>query len=867
MEAVFTVNETTSKLTKFKVGAPLPIGRFFITEDLTLIGPDNTSVSSYITAVQLWPDNSIKWVNIEGIFNKNVEAKTTFFLKHFNCTDISKRHDWVQESTKELIINTSVCSINVQKNDMFILSIDGQLCSSFTCELNKVVPTITNISTQYQVIFDTYQKPLLCRISQTGIASSQMHAEHQVHVNIECQYDVYFVDGEITVSMSIHNPKAIVHNNGKWDLGNANSIRITALRANFDYSARAASFSTEPQDSAVGFEHFSLIQYSSGGENWDSENHKNQDNIVPLKRKGSVAEIENLGVKKTLNINRPQPSVVAKLSKHDFILTPIYFWEQFPVSIKSSWQRTCLDFAEILSDCDVELQAGEIKTHQFKFGISTQKDMQRWAGEPAISLTKSGLIESKCLPFVNIKIEEYPLKDILDFNGLQTQGWVAKREQVDEYGWRNFGDLYADHEAADYQGKGVFVSHYNNQYDPLLGFLKQWMLLGNFQYKRFADELFQHIVNIDIYHTNEDKPEYNKGLFWHTDHYVPAETASHRTYSNRQASGVYIDHAGGGGPGAHHCYSSGLAYYYLLTGNLKAQKAVVGLAQWMTHIYEGDGTILGLVLRAKNANHLHFPFTKKLVLGFGTGVVRNIFTNKYPLDRGTGNYVNCLLDAYEITSQYSYLLQAEFVLLNTISENDDITQRNFEDIENTWFYTVLLQSALKYLEIKYQLKSETPASATIRKAFIHYTEYMAENESHYLANASVLEYPNDTWTGQDLRKIHLLQSAYVLTQNTKMLDKAESLASYVYPKLINSPESFYTRIQALIMQNMNDLDNTKHYLKGYSNWLASSEKLSPLPPNRRLLRRMLNFLYQYSIKNELRLICVRIPFFAKVFKG
>ena len=27
-------------------------------------------------------------------------------------------------------------------------------------------------------------------------------------------------------------------------------------------------------------------------------------------------------------------------------------------------------------------------------------------------------------------------------------GFLAKRERVDEYGWRNFGDLYADHESA-----------------------------------------------------------------------------------------------------------------------------------------------------------------------------------------------------------------------------------------------------------------------------------------------------------------------------------------------------------------------------------------------------------------------------------
>ena len=42
---------------------------------------------------------------------------------------------------------------------------------------------------------------------------------------------------------------------------------------------------------------------------------------------------------------------------------------------------------------------------------------------------------------------------------------LNRREIIDEYGWRNFGEIYADHEAVYHQGRGPFVSHYNNQYD------------------------------------------------------------------------------------------------------------------------------------------------------------------------------------------------------------------------------------------------------------------------------------------------------------------------------------------------------------------------------------------------------------------
>ena len=45
-----------------------------------------------------------------------------------------------------------------------------------------------------------------------------------------------------------------------------------------------------------------------------------------------------------------------------------------------------------------------------------------------------------------------------------------KREMIDEYGWRHFGDIYGDHEGVRQHGPPPLVSHYNNQYDPVGGF-------------------------------------------------------------------------------------------------------------------------------------------------------------------------------------------------------------------------------------------------------------------------------------------------------------------------------------------------------------------------------------------------------------
>ena len=44
------------------------------------------------------------------------------------------------------------------------------------------------------------------------------------------------------------------------------------------------------------------------------------------------------------------------------------------------------------------------------------------------------------------------------------------------------------------------------------------------------NELTGHVIDIDIYHTDEDKSAYNHGLFWHTYHYLDADTGTHRSY-------------------------------------------------------------------------------------------------------------------------------------------------------------------------------------------------------------------------------------------------------------------------------------------------------------------------------------------------
>ncbi|MEQ3652778.1 MAG: hypothetical protein ABNH33_05605, partial [Glaciecola sp.] len=219
--------------------------------------------------------------------------------------------------------------------------------------------------------------------------------------------------------------------------------------------------------------------------------------------------------------------------------------------------------------------------------------------------------------------------------------------------------------------------------------------------------------------------------------------------------------------------------------------------------------------------------------------------------------VNALIDSYELSSDAQYIEKASNIILHTFSHEDDIADRNFEDIENTWYYIVFMQSVAKYLWICETVYGISHDYAPIKKAFLHYVEYIATSEVPYLQNSERLEYPNDTWTAQDLRKIMVLKVAepYLASNkelHEKVADKIRTLTEYVEAKLIESDEKDYTRILALIMQNnMSDKiepgTDTPKVTVDYQ-----SEPYS-------LLGFAWRFLKQYSIKREIKHLFIRFP--------
>jgi hypothetical protein len=276
-------------------------------------------------------------------------------------------------------------------------------------------------------------------------------------------------------------------------------------------------------------------------------------------------------------------------------------------------------------------------------------------------------------------------------------------------------------------------------------------------------------------------------LFWHTDHYVQAYTATHRTYSSLQPNDVYQDHAGGGGPGGQHCYTNGLLLHYYLTGSEVSKSAMLSICNWIELYYEGDGTVIGTLLALKNAGNIG---------------LKNVLTGAYPLDRGTANYLQALMDRFDLQGNTEDLAKCATIIANTVSPEDDIAQRDLQNVELTWFYTVFLQALCRFIYIKEQrLESDFDYSYAVQ-SLCHYAKWMIDNEYVYLEKPDILEFPNDTWTGQDLRKLCILSFAKAYLNCSEDIDnKLSTLTKGIHERLSLSTETDSTRVLCLMMQN------------------------------------------------------------------
>jgi hypothetical protein len=736
------------------VGFPLPRGALFDPAKIAVYAPDNRRRPVQASVLSRWSDDSIKWLRLD--FQADAAAHEAAEYKIVLGGESSEYAGRAGNVVRQV---GAVIEINTGRANF---EVDVRCCKPFQRVVVNGVDVLENAEIalhdnggrQYrpwitQVSVES-EGPLRTTLLQKGLFRSDADA---ILAHFISRLSFFHGRSIVEFKFTIRNPKSSFHPNGFWDLGDAGSIyfdRVTLGLALKEARGSRISWSEKPgllprQHEGKSLE---IYQDSSGGENWRSSNHVNRHGNIASVFRGYRVRADDTVV---LEGSRITPHLYLQNDRGGISAAIVGFWQNFPKALSADGNRLTIGlFPEQFQD-SFELQGGEQKTHTVWFdfvgGQNQSTDLQ-WVHDRLIPrASPEWYTDCGVFPYFapRLKAEETPksvssLQSLVDSAVEGANTFFDRREIIDEYGWRNFGDLYADHEAVGHRGSAPLVAHYNNQYDVIYGAIREFTRSGNRNWYRLFDELARHVVDIDLYHTSEDRPAFNGGFFWHTEHYTDAALATHRAYS--RSAQTKERHLAGGGPSSEHNYTSGLTNYYFLTGDSMAREAVLDLANWVIAMDAPSGGALGLLDRRPR----------------GLSTMTASWKYHGP-GRGSANSINALLDAYALTRDQGYLNKAEALIRRCIHPKENIEIRKLDDVEYRWSYTVFLQMLGKYLDAKIEEGEIDFMYAYARESLLHYARWMLDHEVPYKEVYHKVLIPTETWPAQDIRKSNAFKFA------------------------------------------------------------------------------------------------------------
>lgn len=783
-----------------RVGVPFACGELETVEHLVLSDAVGAPVPVQAAALKQWKDGSVKWALLDFTATVPGGGSVAYTLSRGETraadgpapiTIITGDDEWR--------IDTGAALFHLDTRQMRPLTRvvaagrDGIAPSGGSCFLKlednrTLAPFIERVHTESPGPLRAIIR-LEGRFGPAGESSPRFTSR------------IHFFSGtsRVLIEFTLLNPRPAVHPGGLWDLGDPGSLVFSGLSCHIpladgsvDEIICSPESGMEPARCLNPDDGLSVYQESSGGANWQSPIHRDRTGLVPMALRGYEL---NLGNGAPSSGERATPLVWCGTGERGVSVVVPLFWQEFPTAIEADRSGLSIELFPARFPGRHELQGGEQKTFTMHLDFAASPAGLNWARAPLNAVVdpevhrRAGVLMD--LPPAEGADGDGP--DLVDRFVPGPEALIRKREEIDEYGWRNYGELYADHEAVYHRGDAPLISHYNNQYDPCAGMYRKFFATGNPLWGRLAAELARHVLDIDLYHCDHDREEYNRGLFWHTDHYLDAGLGTHRSFS-REHLKVKDPRFCGGGPGAEHCYTSGLMIHYFQTGDPAFRDAVVSLAEWAIRSLAGPFTVLAAMKRGTR----HIAQLRRV-----NGGIRPLFP-RYPLTRGTGNTINACLDAYEVGGGDRFLERAEELIRGTLHPDDDIDARNLLNAEIAWSYTVLLVAVAKYLDKKRELGRFDAGYAHARASLLAYAEWMLRHEYPYLEKPEILEYPNETWAAQDLRKsvvfYHAARHAPPELRQA-FVERGKYFFTAASQELSRHVSSRFTRPVALMLQN------------------------------------------------------------------
>ena len=781
------------------VGVPFPRGLIQQLSECRLFDPQGRVIPLQTEALACWPDQSVKWGLLD--FQADVAAHTRAeyaLVIHCDLMPEPLVPIQIEQTSDSFRVDTGAAIFTIPTRRFAPFSsvmIDGQ---ERLDAANSCVSFEDDAGRQYEHHIEQ------ARIETSGALRTTLKLDGQIRLpdsdanfaRFAARLHFYAHSAACRIDYTIHNPNAAQHPGGLWDLGDPGSIYFNDLSFHVVLLAldatriRWATQMGQPLNDADA-DLIEIYQDSSGGEHWQSSNHVNRFGKVMCRFRGYQVTSGQTLIEEG---HRASPLMTISNCETEVTGSVVHFWQNFPKAIQATGNLLTLRLFPAQYADVFELQGGERKTHTLFLCFESSVHQQEgraldWIHAPLLPrIPPEWYAGVGVFPYLT-PYETDPHQEVIALIAHAIEGgnsFVDRREFIDEYGWRNFGELVADHEQAYYKHGGTPVSHYNNQYDGIYAHLLQFARSGNPAWFRGADELARHVRDIDIYHTELDKPAYNGGLFWHTFHYVDAGTATHRAYSKQVMEQEGFDQYGGGHSNEH-CYATGFMYHYYMTGDPASKEVAVGLTDWVMNIDDGAQT----------------PYKFLNTRPTGLASCSNSPDYHGP-GRGGGYAINTLLDGLLLTNERPYLTKAEELIRRCIHPRDDIDALNLLDAENRWSYVVFLQVLGRYLDLKTERQETDEMFCYARESLLHYAAWMRAHERCISTVFETVNYPTETWPAQDLRKNNIFLFAAKYAEEplrSEFLQKADYFFKKPFEDLCTFETRTFTRPLILVMTN------------------------------------------------------------------
>lgn len=758
-------------------GLPFPRGLVADSKELIVTNVHGQVIPAQFDVLARWPDRSLKWAVIDALIDVAPMETTTIRIARAPAqTALPAPLVSVGNDGDGLKVDTGAAVFFLRRGKTLISCARRDRVGSSAQAEAWLQQGEEGFHACIDDLVVEEQGPV--RISLLG-RGRFMSGARNLPLVVSCRWVFHAGSACVRLELCVRNPQPAQHFGGLWDLGDGGSVGFSDLSITLQMPTPVDSVAwktVNPTELArQRADSLCLYQDSSGGSCWDSSNHLNGAGQSTVSFSGFRVAAHSANLEQPIESgSRATPCIWATGDEESIAVAVADFWQNFPKALRVENGSAAAGLFPRECKPGFELQGGEQKRHTvfIEFGAGAgDGDVLRAQHPLQVSLDPKWVEDTRAIPWFSAAAPE----DDARYSDYVNQiiggdaSFVVKRETVDEYGWRNFGDLYADHETVRHNGLRPMVSHYNNQYDFIFAAGVQFLRSAEPPWRSLMADAARHCVDIDIYNTDGDRAAYNGGLFWHTDHYMPAATATHRTYSGYNGGKGY-----GGGPSNEHNYTSGLLLYYYLSGDRDAGQAVIGLADWVLAMDDGGESLLGLIDPGP------------------TGLASmTVDVDFHGPGRGAGNSINALLDAYRISGERRYLGKAEELLERCIHPNDDIDSLKLDDAEYRWSYLVFLQVVGKYLNLKRELGEIDYHYCYARESLLAYASWMDKRERPYMEVLDRVLIPTETWPAQDIRKCHVFDLAAAQSDGLMSARFAERAAFY-FDRCIDDLLSFPT---------------------------------------------------------------------------